>query len=110
MERKFDEKKQALLEKKREIEEAMRELEDAYNKSLENENSYDASMISELRDQLSKTQNEVEQLKTKLCRYKRNYQKLLDNTENDRKELVKYFAQILIDKKKEWAATQQNKQ
>lgn len=98
IETKFDEKKQALLEKKQEIEEAMRELEDAYNKSLENENSYDAPAIQELRDNLSKTQAEMEELKNKLQRYKHNYKKLYENTLHEREAMKLEFAKILREK------------
>lgn len=100
IESKLEEKKKALLEKKREIEEAMQELKDAYDKSMENENSYDASVIQELREQLSKTQAEVEELKSKLQRYKRNYKKLFENTVREREQLKKEFADILREKTK----------
>ena len=99
IETKFEERRKALLDKKHEIEEAMTELEDAYNKSLEQDNSYDPSLIEELKEKLTETQNEVEMLKTKYERYKRNYFKLRENTERERDELKHQFAQMLHEAK-----------
>lgn len=99
IETKFEERRQALLDKKHEIEEAMKELGDAYNKSLEHDNSYDPFLIEELKDKLSATQNEIEMLKTKIQRYKRNYLKLRENTERERDELKHQFAQLLHEAK-----------
>lgn len=95
IETKFEERRKALFDKKHEIEEAMKDLEDAYNKSLEQDNSYDPTLIEELRDKLSETQEEVEMLKAKYQRYKRNYLKLKENTIRERDELKQQFAHML---------------